>query len=73
MATTSSDKTIKLWNVDGFTEERTLTGKPPMVCARSRQPGDDCRSKPPDDELLAWQSTLAHINAQTPVGLAGCH
>ena len=26
MATTSSDKTIKLWNVDGFTEERTLTG-----------------------------------------------
>ena len=26
LATTSSDKTIKLWKVDGFKEERTLTG-----------------------------------------------
>ena len=26
MVTTSADKTIKLWNLDGFTLERTLTG-----------------------------------------------
>ena len=26
LATTSSDKTVKLWNLDGFTLERTLTG-----------------------------------------------
>lgn len=27
LATTSSDKTIKLWNLDGFSLDRTLTGK----------------------------------------------
>jgi WD40 repeat protein len=32
LATVSSDKTIKLWNIDGFTLDRTLTGTP-----RSRQ------------------------------------
>jgi G protein beta subunit-like protein len=26
LATTSSDKTVKLWNLDGFTLDRTLTG-----------------------------------------------
>jgi cytochrome P450 len=26
LATISSDKTVKLWNVDGFTLDRTLTG-----------------------------------------------
>ena len=26
LATVSSDKTIKLWNIDGFTLDRTLTG-----------------------------------------------
>eukprot|EP01018_Ginkgo_biloba_P030089 Gb_11868 [translate_table: standard] len=26
LATTSSDHTVKIWNVDGFTLERTLTG-----------------------------------------------
>ena len=26
LATVSSDKTVKLWNVDGFTLDRTLTG-----------------------------------------------
>ena len=26
LATTSSDKTIKLWNLDGFSLDRTLTG-----------------------------------------------
>ncbi|KAH9297732.1 hypothetical protein KI387_029414, partial [Taxus chinensis] len=26
LATTSSDRTVKIWNVDGFTLERTLTG-----------------------------------------------
>jgi G protein beta subunit-like protein len=26
LATTSSDHTVKIWNVDGFREERTLTG-----------------------------------------------
>ena len=28
LATASSDKTVKLWNLDGFTLERTLTGTP---------------------------------------------
>jgi len=33
LATVSSDKTIKLWNVDGFTLDRTLTGmRIPMTC-----------------------------------------
>lgn len=27
LATVSSDKTVKLWNVDGFTLDRTLTGR----------------------------------------------
>ena len=27
LATTSSDKTIKLWNLDGFSLDRTLTGE----------------------------------------------
>lgn len=27
LATASSDKTVKLWNVDGFSLDRTLTGK----------------------------------------------
>ena len=27
LATISSDKTVKLWNVDGFTLDRTLTGE----------------------------------------------
>ena len=26
LATTSSDKSVKLWNIDGFTLDRTLTG-----------------------------------------------
>jgi WD40 repeat protein len=26
LATTSSDKTVKLWNLDGFTLDRTLAG-----------------------------------------------
>ena len=26
LATASSDKTVKLWNVDGFSLDRTLTG-----------------------------------------------
>ena len=26
LATASADKTVKLWNLDGFTLERTLTG-----------------------------------------------
>ncbi len=26
LATTSADKTIKLWNLDGFTLDRTLVG-----------------------------------------------
>jgi WD40 repeat protein len=26
LATTSADKTVKLWNLDGFTLDRTLTG-----------------------------------------------
>ena len=29
LATVSSDKTIKLWNIDGFTLDRTLTGGSP--------------------------------------------
>ncbi len=29
LATVSSDKTIKLWNIDGFTLDRTLTGRSP--------------------------------------------
>ena len=28
LATASADKTIKLWNLDGFTLDRTLTGEP---------------------------------------------
>lgn len=28
LATASADKTVKLWNLDGFTLERTLTGIP---------------------------------------------
>lgn len=28
LATASSDKTVKLWNVDGFSLDRTLTGDP---------------------------------------------
>ena len=31
LATVSSDKTIKLWNIDGFTLDRTLTGRFPSV------------------------------------------
>lgn len=31
MVTTSADKTIKLWNLDGFTLERTLTGAVPYL------------------------------------------
>ena len=27
LATTSSDKTVKLWNLDGFTLDRTLAGE----------------------------------------------
>lgn len=27
LATASADKTVKLWNLDGFTLERTLTGE----------------------------------------------
>ena len=30
LATVSSDKTIKLWNIDGFTLDRTLTGRLPV-------------------------------------------
>ena len=34
LATTSSDKTVKLWNLDGFTLDRTLAGAPlgRLVC-----------------------------------------
>ena len=31
LATVSSDKTVKLWNIDGFTLDRTLTGMPCVV------------------------------------------
>ena len=31
LATASADKTVKLWNLDGFTLERTLTGQPLFV------------------------------------------
>ena len=37
LATTSADKTIKLWNLDGFTLDRTLVGAPlhtPVLCVR---------------------------------------
>ena len=34
LATTSSDKTIKLWKVDGFKEERTLTGTAVLSLAK---------------------------------------
>jgi len=27
LATASSDNTVKIWNVDGFTLEKTLTGE----------------------------------------------
>lgn len=30
LATASSDKTVKLWNVDGFSLDRTLTGTAPV-------------------------------------------
>jgi len=30
LATVSSDKTVKLWNIDGFTLDRTLVGA--MLC-----------------------------------------
>jgi WD40 repeat protein len=33
LATASSDKTIKLWNLDGFSLERTLTGRKRGRCA----------------------------------------
>ncbi len=47
LATVSSDKTIKLWNIDGFTLDRTLTGRflfaqctrCPMLQAGLRMPG----------------------------------
>lgn len=32
LATASADKTVKLWNLDGFTLERTLTGTSPPIC-----------------------------------------
>ena len=32
LATTSADKTIKLWNLDGFTLDRTLVGTALMCC-----------------------------------------
>ena len=31
LATVSSDKTIKLWNIDGFTLDQTLTGTSPLL------------------------------------------
>lgn len=31
LATASADKTIKLWNLDGFTLDRTLTGRALML------------------------------------------
>ena len=31
LATASADKTVKLWNLDGFTLERTLTGEYPIA------------------------------------------
>ena len=31
LATASADKTVKLWNLDGFTLERTLTGESPIA------------------------------------------
>ena len=31
LATASADKTVKLWNLDGFTLERTLTGIPSVT------------------------------------------
>jgi WD40 repeat protein len=33
LATTSSDHTVKIWNVDGFREERTLTGNVSVLCS----------------------------------------
>ena len=39
LATTSSDKSVKLWNIDGFTLDRTLTGaRPPCASARNTYP-----------------------------------
>ncbi len=34
LATTSADKTVKLWNLDGFTLDRTLVG----AARRARRP-----------------------------------
>lgn len=38
LATASSDHTVKIWNVDGFTLEKTLVGNlhpsDPIVCSK---------------------------------------
>ena len=38
LATVSSDKTVKLWNIDGFTLDKTLVGLPRGASPNAFQP-----------------------------------
>ena len=47
LVTTSSDKTVRLWNLDGFTLDRTLTGAAVCraQCLRSSGRAYNCNAR----------------------------